>query len=125
MHCRCDFFRFWPLLVLILASAGLTAYAVSGDAAWRELGLAPLADFNCRIAGVADLPSFASVLGALRAAPKVSDVVVREVDADSLMLRLKARGNEKEFEHRLANDRLQASAPGGHGALEYRYQAAP
>jgi hypothetical protein len=27
MHRRCDFFRFWPLLALVLASAASTAYA--------------------------------------------------------------------------------------------------
>jgi hypothetical protein len=27
MHCRSDFFRFWPLLALMLASAASTAHA--------------------------------------------------------------------------------------------------
>jgi hypothetical protein len=91
----------------------------------RELGMAPVADFNCHISGVADLPSFAAVLSALRAAPEVTEVAVREAEADSLLLHLKARGNQAQLEHALASDRLRASAAGGHGALEYRYQSGP
>jgi len=91
----------------------------------RSLDIAPVADFNCHISGVADLPSFATVVSTLRAAPEVTEVAVREVDADSLMLHLKAHGNEAELEHALANDRLRATGTGAHGELDYRYQAGP
>lgn len=91
----------------------------------RELGMAPVADFNCHISGVADLPSFTAVLTALRAAPEVTEAAVRAAEADSLLLHLKARGNQAELEHALANDRLRATAASAHGALEYRYQSGP
>jgi hypothetical protein len=91
----------------------------------HSLDVAPLADFNCQISGVADLPSFATVLIALRAAPEVAEVAVREVDADSLIVHVKAHGNEEELEHALANDRLRAIGTSAHGELAYRYQAGP
>lgn len=90
----------------------------------RELDVASVADYNCRISGVADLPGFASVVTALRAAPEVTGIEVREVDADSLMLHLKVRGNETELVHALANDRLRATGASAN-ALEFRYQATP
>ena len=43
----------------------------------RSLDSAPESEFTCRISGVADLPSFASVLSALRADPEVREVTVR------------------------------------------------
>jgi hypothetical protein len=91
----------------------------------RSLDDAPEADFTCRISGAADLASFASVLTALRTAPEVTGVAVRAVDPDSLLLQLKARGNEAQLEHALANDRLRVVASNAHGELDYRYQAAP
>ena len=126
------------------ASLQWTLVAPSGDGHWsgapelaidgatdalvqaaRELGTTPVAQFNCHISGVSDLPSLANVLSALRAAPQVSEVVLREVDADSLMLSLKARASQQELEHALANDRLRVAGTGDHGALEYRYQPGP
>ena len=92
--------------------------------AGRELDLAAVADYSCRIAGVADLAGFANVVRALRAAPEVSRIEVREVDADSLLLQLKVRGNESELVRTLASDRLRATATGA-SALEFRYQASP
>jgi hypothetical protein len=89
----------------------------------RDLDAASVADRDCHVSGVADLPSFASVISALRATPEVTEVAVREVDADSLRLQLKVRGNEAEIGHALANDRLRATARNAPGALEYRYQA--
>jgi len=91
----------------------------------RTLDRAPEANFDCRISGVADLPSFASVLSALRTAPEVTEVMVRAVDADSLLLQLKARGDQAELDRALANDRLRAVASNARGELDYRYQAAP
>jgi hypothetical protein len=91
----------------------------------RSLNGAPEADFTCRISGVADLPSFAGVLSALRTAPEVIGVAVRAVEADSLLLQLKARANEAELQRALANDRLRLIASNAHGELDYRYQAGP
>lgn len=91
----------------------------------HELGRAPVADFNCHISGVADLPSLASVLGELRALPEISEVAVREIDRDSLLLHLRARANQQLLEHALASDRLHAAGSAADGALEYRYQAGP
>ena len=50
---------------------------------------------------------------------------MREVDADSVLLQLKARGNEAQLERALANDRLRAIAGNAHGELDYRYQSGP
>jgi hypothetical protein len=47
------------------------------------------------------------------------------VDADSLLLQLKARGDQAELDRALANDRLRAVASNARGELDYRYQAAP
>jgi hypothetical protein len=91
----------------------------------RSLDAVPEADYTCRISGVADLPSFAGVLTALRTVPEVTEVTVREVDADSLLLQVKARGNEAQLQRALANDRLRAVAGNAHGELDYRYQAGP
>ena len=91
----------------------------------RSLDSAPAADFTCRISGVADLPSFARVLSALRTAPEVTEVTVRAADADSLLLQLKARGDQAQLDRALANDRLRAIASNARGELDYRYQAAP
>lgn len=91
----------------------------------RSLDRAPESEFTCRISGVADLPSFASVLSALRSAPEVSEVAVRSVEADSLLLQLKARADQAELDRALASDRLHAIASNAHGELDYRYQAGP
>jgi hypothetical protein len=91
----------------------------------RSLDAVPEADYTCRISGVADLPSFAGVLTALRTVPEVTEVTVREVDADSLLLQVKARGNEAQLQRALANDRLRAVAGNAHDELDYRYQAGP
>ena len=91
----------------------------------RSFDGVPEADYTCRISGVADLSSFASVLTALRTVPEVTEVAVREVDADSVLLQLKARGNEAQLERALANDRLRAIAGNAHGELDYQYQSGP
>jgi hypothetical protein len=103
------------------AAAALSAQVSPSDAA--SLQWTMVADFNCHISGVADLPSFATVLSALRSAPEVTEVAVREVDANSLLLHLKARGNQAELEHALANDRLRATAASARAALEYHHQS--
>jgi len=90
----------------------------------RELDVAAVADYSCRISGVADLPGFARVVSALRAAPEVTGIELQQVDADSLQLRLKVRGDQAELVHALANERLRATGASA-GALEFRYQAAP
>lgn len=90
----------------------------------RELDVAAVADYSCRISGVADLPGFARVVSALRAAPEVTGIELQQVNADSLQLRLKVRGDQAELVHALANDRLRAIGASA-GTLEFRYQAAP
>ncbi len=90
----------------------------------RDLDVASVADYNCRISGVADLPGFARVVTALRTAPEVAGIELREVDADSLVLHLKVRGDQMELVHALANDRLRATGASA-GTLDFRYQAAP
>jgi hypothetical protein len=112
MHRRYDLFRSWALWALIPAGAAPMAQAAQ-----------PVPSLYGSV--VADLASFAGVLSALRAAPEVTEVAVREVDADGLLLHLKVRGNEAELEHALANDRLRATTASAHGALEYRYQSGP
>jgi hypothetical protein len=89
----------------------------------RELDGAPLTEFDCRIAGVLDLPGFAAVLGSVSAAPGVSEVTVRAVDADQLTLHLKARGGAAGLARALSGDRLRPTGASGDGALQYRYQA--
>jgi hypothetical protein len=91
----------------------------------RALDVAPVAELDCRITGVSDLASYASVVSALRTTPEVSEVAVSAVDADNLLLHLKVRGNQAELERALANDRLRATGASVHGAVEYRYQAGP
>ena len=90
----------------------------------RELAVASVAVYSCRISGVADLPGFARVVTALRAAPEVAGIELQEVDAQSLVLHLKVRGDQTELMHALANDRLRATSASA-SALEFRYQAAP
>jgi|HubBroStandDraft_1064217.scaffolds.fasta_scaffold246795_2 Uncharacterized protein conserved in bacteria (DUF2066) len=110
------------------AAAALIAQPVPADPAsqqWTLVASSIDTRWTCRISGVADLPSFASVLTAVRTAREVSEVTVRAVDADSLLLQLKARGNEAELERALANDRLHVIASNAHGELDYKYQAAP
>jgi hypothetical protein len=89
----------------------------------RELDGAPLTEFDCRIAGVLDLPGFAAVLGSVSTAPGVSEVTVRAVDADQLTLHLKARGGAAGLARALSGDRLRPTGASGDGALQYRYQA--
>src|SRR5450755_791210 len=89
----------------------------------RELDGAPLTEFDCRIAGVLDLPGFAAVLGSVSTAPGVSEVTVRAVDADQLTLHLKARGGAAGLARALSGDRLRPTGASGDGALQYCYQA--
>ena len=89
----------------------------------RELDGAPLTEFDCRIAGVLDLPGFSAVLGSVSTAPGVSEVTVRAVDADQLTLHLKARGGAAGLARALSGDRLRPTGANGDGALQYRYQA--
>ena len=89
----------------------------------RELDGAPLTEFDCRIAGVLDLPGFTAVLGSVSTAPGVSEVTVRAVDADQLTLHLKARGGAAGLARALSGDRLRPTGASGDGALQYRYQA--
>ncbi len=89
----------------------------------RVLDSAPVAELDCHITGVADLPSFANVLSAVGGVPGVTAVAVREIDADNLTLRLLAHGSQGELARALASERLRAAGTGSAGELEYRYQA--
>jgi len=91
----------------------------------QALEAQPLADVACEVSGVADLSSFAAVLSALRNTPEVATVTVREVDAGSLQLVLRARGGSAELTRALAADRLRVAGTDARGVLELRYQAAP
>jgi len=89
----------------------------------RALEREPVAEFDCQIAGVADLVSFANALSIVSAAPGVSEVAVRSVDADTLTLHLKAHGDAATLERALTSERLHAAGASAAGLLEYRYQA--
>jgi len=109
---------------------GGAAVAIDGatDAlarAARELDSAPATDIDCRIDGVADLASFTEVLGAVGAAPGVSEVTVRSVAADRLTLHLTSRGGSAALTHALVADHLQAVGSSAEGTLQYRYHAGP
>jgi len=122
----------WTLL-----AAGAEGYWVGGAAvaidgatdalarAARELDSAPATDIDCRIDGVADLASFTEVLGAVGAAPGVSEVTVRSVAADRLTLHLTSRGGSAALTHALVADHLQAVGSSAEGTLQYRYHAGP
>jgi hypothetical protein len=105
------------------AAAGIDGATDALVRAARAIDSAPLTEFDCRIAGVVDLPSFTAVLGSISAAAGVSDVTVRAVDADQLTLHLKARGGAAGLTHALSGERLRALGAGNDGALQYRYQA--
>jgi len=120
----------WTLVAPIAEGhwAGGAVAAIDGatDAlvrASREIDSAPMNEFDCRIAGVVDLPSFTSVLGSISAAAGVSDVTVRAIDADQLTLHFKARGGAAGLSHALSGERLRALGASNDGALQYRYQA--
>jgi hypothetical protein len=97
MHRRCDFFRFWPLLALILAGAAPTVRATQ---ALSSLYGTVVADSNAQQA----------------AQDAMREVLVRLTGA---------RDAASDPAHALANDRLHATAASAPGALEYRYQAGP
>jgi len=110
--------------------SGGAALAIDGatDAlvrAARELDGAPATEFECRIAGVADLASFTAVLDSIGGAPGVTDLTIRAVAADQLTLHLKSRGGATALTRALAGGRLRASGAGGggDGVLQYRYQS--
>jgi hypothetical protein len=88
----------------------------------RELDSAPASEFDCRVAGVADLPSFTAVLDSVGSAPGVSDLTVRAVDADQLTLHLKSRGGPAALTRALAGEHLRANGGSSDGVLQYRYQ---
>jgi len=109
---------------------GGAAVAIDGatDAlarAARELDSAPATDIDCRIDGVADLASFTEVLGAVGAAPGVSEVTVRSAATDRLTLHLTSRGGSAALTHALVADHLQAVGSSAEGTLQYRYHAGP
>jgi hypothetical protein len=91
----------------------------------RALQSAPVAELQCHILGVNDLPSFANVVGTLSAVPGVTEIAIREIEADNLTLQLKARGGQAELARALSSDRLRAIGAGTAGELEYRYQLGP
>lgn len=91
--------------------------------ATQAVEAAPLAEFECHIAGVVDLPSFATVLGAVSAAPGVTEAAVRAIQADTITLQLKAHGDQASLERALTNERLHPTGATAAGALDYRYQA--
>jgi hypothetical protein len=88
----------------------------------RELDRSPLADVECRIAGVADLPDFTAVLDAISATPGVTEVSIRSIDADQLTLQLKAHGAASALARSLASERLRSIGSSAAGVLDYRYQ---
>ncbi|HEV7985950.1 MAG TPA: DUF2066 domain-containing protein [Steroidobacteraceae bacterium] len=107
---------------------GSAAAAIDGAAdalvrASRELGSAPATEFDCRVAGVADLASFTAVLDSLGTAPGVTDLTIRAVDADQLTLHFKSRGGAAALTRVLAGERLRAGGSDGDGVLQYRYQS--
>jgi hypothetical protein len=108
--------------------SGAAALAVDGvtDAlvrASRELEATPAGDFDCRVAGVNDLPSFTAVLDSVASIPGVSDVMLRAVDADQLTLHFKSHGNAASITRALAGAHLRPVGASGDGVLQYRYQS--
>jgi len=89
------------------------------------LEAAPVVAIDCHIAGVASLEEFSAVLDAVRQAPGVTAVQVRDIDGDALTLQLAAHGGEAMLARALASERLRPLDPGQDGALAFRYQAAP
>jgi hypothetical protein len=106
------------------ASAAIDGATDALALAARELDRAPLAEVECRIAGVADLPDFTAVLDSISAAPGVTEVSIRSIDADRLTLQLKAHGTASTLAHILASERLLSTGVGNAGVLDYRYQTA-
>jgi hypothetical protein len=107
--------------------AGSAATAIDGvtDAlvrTQRQIDGAPLTEFDCRISGVTDLASFTAVLETVSTAPGVSEVGVRSVAADELILHLKARGGAAGLAHALAGAQLHALGADSDGSQQYRYQ---
>jgi hypothetical protein len=108
--------------------SGSAAAAIDGATnalvrAARELQDAPATELDCRVAGVVDLPSFASVLDSIGSAPGVSDLMIRAVDADQLTLHFKSRGSTAVLSRALAGDRLHPTGTGSDGVLQLRYQS--
>jgi hypothetical protein len=84
---------------------------------------APVAAFDCRITGVADLNSLSAVLDAVGSTPGITAVQVRAIDADALSLQLAAHGSQAMLAHALSSEHLRPLDPGRGGELAYRYQA--
>jgi len=108
--------------------SGPAAAAIDGttDAlvrAARAIDATPASEYDCRIAGVNDLPSFTAVLDAVGSIPGVSDIMLRAVDADQLTLHFKSRGNPATITRALASGHLRPLTAGGDGVLQYRYQS--
>jgi hypothetical protein len=91
----------------------------------QSLAAAPVASVECRVTGVADLSGFSDVLDALRRAPGVTAVSLRDIEGDALLLQLAAHGTPSMLARALASERLRPLEPGQEGALSYRYQAGP
>jgi hypothetical protein len=120
----------WTLVAPIAEGhwVGGAAAAIDGatDAmvhASRQIDGAPLAEFDCRIAGVLDLASFTAVLNSVSSAPGVSDVALRTVAADQITLHLKVRGGAAALARALIGERLRPAGASGDGSQQYRYQA--
>jgi hypothetical protein len=91
----------------------------------QSLAAAPVASVECRITGVADLSGYSDVLDAVRRAPGVTAVSLRDIDGDALLLQLAAHGTPNMLSRALSSERLRPLEPGQEGALAYRYQAGP
>lgn len=91
----------------------------------QSLAAAPVATVECRITGVADLNGYSDVLDAVRRAPGVTAVSLRDIEGDALLLQLAAHGTPNMLAHALSSERLRPLKPGQEGALTYRYQAGP
>lgn len=91
----------------------------------RALAQGPVAQYDCHIDGVSDLPSLVNVLAVVNAAPGVMDVAVSGVQGDQLILHLQARGSQPQLRRALESERLQAAGTGPEGELLYRYVGEP
>ena len=93
--------------------------------ATRAIDQAPVAQYDCRIAGVSDLASLVNVLAAVRVSPGVTQVAISDIHGDELTLHLAARGSAAQLERVLASGRLQPTGPGTGAELDDRYVAGP
>lgn len=91
----------------------------------RALAQGPVAQYDCHVDGVSDLPGLVNVLAVVNAAPGVTQVAVSGVQGDQLILHLQARGSEPQLQRALESERLQAEGLGPQGELMYRYLEEP